>query len=58
MQAGQAKMGMQTMNQSLYELYRKGDLSYETVISKTSIPDELINMIDASDTSKKGRRNA
>ncbi len=58
MQAGQAKMGMQTMNQSLYELYRRGDLSYETVISKTSMPDELINMIDASDTSKKGRRNA
>ncbi len=58
MQAGQAKMGMQTMNQSLYQLYRKGDLSYETVISKTSVPDELINMIEASDTSKKGRRNA
>ena len=58
MQAGQAKMGMQTMNQSLYQLYLKGDLSYETVISKTSIPDELINMINASDTSKKGRRNA
>lgn len=56
MQAGQAKMGMQTMNQSLYQLYLKGDLSYETVISKTSIPDELINMINASDTSKKGRR--
>jgi twitching motility protein PilT len=58
MQSGQAKMGMQTMNQSLYQLYLKGDLSYETVISKTSIPDELINMINASDTSKKGRRNA
>ncbi len=58
MQAGQAKMGMQTMNQSLYQLYLKGDLSYETVISKTSNPDELINMINASDTSKKGRRNA
>ena len=56
MQAGQAKMGMQTMNQSLYQLYLKGDLSYETVISKTSNPDELINMINASDTSKKGRR--
>lgn len=58
MQSGQAKMGMQTMNQSLYQLYLKGDLSYETVISKTSIPDELINMINASDTSKKGRKNA
>ena len=59
MQAGQAKMGMQTMNQSLYELYRKGDLSYETVISKTSVPDELIKMIESSDTEKKkGRRNA
>lgn len=59
MQAGQAKIGMQTMNQSLYELYRKGDLSYETVISKTSVPDELINMIEASDTEKKkGRRYA
>jgi len=58
MQAGQAKMGMQTMNQSLYDLYLKGDLSYDTVISKTSIPDELIKMIEVTDTAKKGRKNA
>lgn len=55
MQAGQSKLGMQTMNQSLYALYRKGELSYETALSKSTLPDELVNMLQAPVTAKKGR---
>jgi twitching motility protein PilT len=45
MQAGQAKFGMQTMNQSLFQLYIKGELSYEDALGKSTIPDELLNMM-------------
>lgn len=45
MQSGQAKYGMQTMNQSLYELYSKGQLSHEDALARSSKPDELITMI-------------
>ena len=56
MQAGQAKFGMMTMNQSLFELYKKGDLSYEDALSKSSVPDELLNMMQrASSAVGKGR---
>ena len=56
MQAGQAKFGMQTMNQSLFELFKKGELSYEDAIAKSSIPDELLSMMQkASSAVGKGR---
>lgn len=45
MQAGQSKFGMQTMNQSLFELYKKGELSYEDALAKSTIPDELLSMM-------------
>jgi len=45
MQAGRAKSGMQTMNQSLYELYIKNLISYEDALSRSPVPDELLNMI-------------
>ena len=48
MQAGQAKFGMQTMNQSLHDLYKRGDLSYEDALSKSIMPDELLNMMQKS----------
>lgn len=48
MQAGQSKFGMQTMNQSLYELYKKGELSYEDALSKSIMPEELLNMMQKS----------
>ncbi len=48
MQAGQAKFGMQTMNQSLFELYKKGDLSHEDALAKSTIPEELLNMMQRS----------
>jgi twitching motility protein PilT len=45
MQTGQTKFGMQTMNQSLYELYRKGIISYEDALGRSPIPDELVAML-------------
>ncbi|MEE8328540.1 MAG: type IV pilus twitching motility protein PilT [Thermodesulfovibrionia bacterium] len=45
MQTGQAKFGMQTMNQSLFELYMKGLISYEIALGKSSEPDEMLNMM-------------
>jgi len=46
MQTGQERMGMQTMNQSLYELYTKGLISYEVALSKSPLPDEFIKMTE------------
>ncbi|HEB75103.1 MAG TPA: type IV pilus twitching motility protein PilT [Nitrospirae bacterium] len=45
MQTGQAKFGMQTMNQSLYELYVKGLISYEDALARSTVPEELITMM-------------
>ncbi len=55
MQTGQAKFGMQTMNQSLMELYSKGHLSYEDAISRSMVPEELINMLQRSAHAPSGR---
>ncbi len=55
MQTGQAKSGMQTMNQSLLELYTKGLISYEEAMGRSQIPDELITMIQRVSTTSKGR---
>jgi twitching motility protein PilT len=45
MQVGQAKFGMQTMNQSLLSLYGRRYISYEEAISRSSDPEELRNMM-------------
>ena len=45
MQAGQSKYGMQTFNQSLAALYFKRMISLETALSRSSLPDELQEMI-------------
>jgi len=45
MQTGQAKFGMQTMNQSLLELYQKGLISYEDALTRSPVPEEMINML-------------
>ncbi len=57
MQTGQAKFGMQTMNQSLFELYSKGLISYEDAVGRSPIPEDLITIIQKSTTtaSAKGR---
>ncbi len=46
MQTGQERIGMQTMNQSLYELYTKGLISYEVALGKSPMPDEFIKMTE------------
>lgn len=46
MQTGQNQFGMQTMNQSLAELYLKRLISHEEAVGHSSYPDELISMIE------------
>ena len=45
MQTGQAKFGMQTMNQSLFELYTKGLISFDEAVGRAYLPEELISWI-------------
>ncbi len=45
MQTGQDKFGMQTFNQSLATLYFQKKVSLEVAMSRSSIPDELQDMI-------------
>jgi twitching motility protein PilT len=54
MQTGQAKFGMRTMNQSLHELYRNGDLSYEDALAKSTVPEELLNMMQRTTAMARG----
>lgn len=51
MQTGQSKSGMQTMNQSLYELYMKGLITYDDAIGRSMVPEELITMIQRATAS-------
>ena len=46
MQTGQGKYGMQTMNQALYELVIKKQITKETAIQRSSLQDELIAMFN------------
>src|SRR6478672_1530765 len=45
MQTGQAKYGMQTLNQSLATLYFKKQIALQTALARSSNPDELQEMI-------------
>ncbi len=45
MQSGQDKFGMQTFNQSLATLYFQKQITLETAMSRSSLPDELTEMI-------------
>ncbi len=45
MQAGQEKLGMQTMNQSLASLYLSRQITLETAMSASSLKEELQEMI-------------
>ena len=56
MQTGQSKSGMQTMNQSLLDLYTKGLISYEDAVGRSMVPEELINMIQRGTASAARRR--
>ncbi len=57
MQVGQDKFGMQTMNQSLTNLYKRRLITLESAFGRSSDPDELRNLIAADEarvTSRKG----
>ena len=45
MQMGQTKFGMQTLNQSLCDLFMRNVIAYEDAVSRSSDPDELNTMI-------------
>jgi twitching motility protein PilT len=45
MQAGQAKYGMQTFNQSLASLYFRRQITLQTALSRSSLPEELQEII-------------
>jgi len=46
MQSGQAETGMQTMNQSLYNLFRQGAITLDTALEASPDPKELERMIN------------
>ena len=46
MQVGQEKFGMQTMNQSLYSLFSRRQITLDDAMARTSDPDELRQMIN------------
>ncbi len=48
MQTGQAKYGMQTMNQSLFDLYSRRLITYDDAINRSSNVEELMNMMGRS----------
>jgi twitching motility protein PilT len=56
MQTGQGKHGMQTMNQSLFDLCSKHHISHEDAIGRSSQPDELITMLNRGGTPMPGMR--
>ncbi|BCB97264.1 twitching motility protein PilT [Dissulfurispira thermophila] len=45
MQTGQTRSGMQTMNQSLYELYIKGLITQEDAVNHSPVPEEMMQML-------------
>ena len=51
-------VGMRTMNQSLYEQYRRGAITYDDALSHSSNPEDLKNMFKraGSSTAKNNRR--
>lgn len=45
MQTGQSKFGMQTMNQSLLDLYQRRLISYDDALGRSPVPDEFLTMV-------------
>ncbi|HVO31557.1 MAG TPA: hypothetical protein VMV18_12510, partial [bacterium] len=56
MQVGQAKFGMQTMNQSLLSLYQRRLISQDEAMGRSSDPDELRNMMSGLQAPQAGGR--
>jgi twitching motility protein PilT len=45
MQTGQAKFGMQTMNQALFDLYQRRLITFDDAMTRSSLPDEMLSMM-------------
>ena len=58
MQVGQATSYMQTMNQSLYRLYRNGDITLDDALNRTNEVEELRTMIEQGGNMQSHRRQA
>jgi twitching motility protein PilT len=56
MQTGQSKFGMMTMNQSLFALYKRGELTYDDALGKSPVPEELLNMMQQASAAAGGKR--
>jgi len=56
MQTGQSKYGMQTMNQSLFELYQKRFISYDDTLGRSSVPEEMIAMLSRQQGGVPGKK--
>jgi len=48
MQVGQAKFGMQTMNQALFSLYQRGFITLQDAMERSHNLDEFMTMLKAS----------
>ncbi|GBD26708.1 Twitching mobility protein [bacterium HR30] len=53
MQVGQARFGMQTMSQSLVDLYQRRLISYEEALGHATEPDEVRSMLGQVGTSRR-----
>jgi twitching motility protein PilT len=53
MQSGQEETGMQTMNQSFFELIKNKTLSVEDALEHSFVPDELQKMLEFGNKAKK-----
>jgi twitching motility protein PilT len=58
MQIGQDKFGMQTMNQSLADLYLRRIISHEDALQRSSDPEELQNLIQNPSAAMAPRQRA
>ncbi|NOY54064.1 MAG: type IV pilus twitching motility protein PilT [Deltaproteobacteria bacterium] len=58
MQTGQGQFGMQTMNQSLLDLYQRRIISYDDAIGRSTVPEELQAMLQHGTTTTDSREHA
>jgi twitching motility protein PilT len=57
MQTGQEQFGMQTMNQSLYYHYTKRNITYEDALGRSTVPEEMLTMIQRGGSQGEGMEN-
>ncbi len=57
-QIGQEKWNMQTLNQSLVDLYLRKQITYEDTLSKSQEPDEIKRILAEQTTAQQGNQKA